>query len=251
MRNVFIPPKEKLFSPDLKEKLPDLSEVEELFPFGRRQRKPSIKKKVSVSDSSIPEGDAREETSKTDTFNRFSREFKLGWHQEYGTESLPNSGFNFSLEKKEKEVVSPGKKGPDRERSINLVKHLYSGYSAFTSLYPSKRYSPRGYSSQERRGVNIHSYHLDSWAEAVAELVISNWAIPFSQVTEGKRIVKISVTVSRDGKITSAKVIRSSNLDWLDQTALKAINLSSPFPELPSDFPLENLSIYLVFQTND
>lgn len=232
--------------------MPDLSEVDDFLPLISRRRKPPVQEKAELVQPGRSEAESVGVTIKTRPFTRFTEEFTLSQPHE-NVQYFPSSRrLNFSLEKKEKEAFSPDTARLEREKSVDLVKALYYGYSATTSLLPSKEDSSSGYLPPGMGGgVNIKSYRIESWAEAVSELVIANWVIPFSLEIKGKRLIKVSVTVARDGKITSLKIINSSNLEWLDQTALKAINLSAPFPDLPHTFPFENLTIYIVFQTNE
>jgi outer membrane biosynthesis protein TonB len=44
------------------------------------------------------------------------------------------------------------------------------------------------------------------------------------------------------------EVIVTSKIDALDQAAVRALELSLPFPALPADFPASNVEVYFIFQ---
>jgi len=58
--------------------------------------------------------------------------------------------------------------------------------------------------------------------------------------------VRLSVLITKNGNISSLKVITSSAVPLLDKAALKAVNIS-PFPKLPDDYPRKELEVLIVF----
>jgi TonB family protein len=54
--------------------------------------------------------------------------------------------------------------------------------------------------------------------------------------------------ILRDGNIVETKVEKTSGLDLFDQSALRAIMGSAPFPPLPNEFSGEYLGIHLEFE---
>jgi len=85
----------------------------------------------------------------------------------------------------------------------------------------------------------------------VVNRIQSNWAIPVQQVALTSDVVGISVIVERNGGLSSVQILNSSRDQSLDQAALEAVKKSSPFPELPADFPYKNLEALFVFQYHD
>jgi outer membrane biosynthesis protein TonB len=54
--------------------------------------------------------------------------------------------------------------------------------------------------------------------------------------------------ILRDGNIVETKVEKTSGLDLFDQSAVRAIMGSAPFPRLPNEFSGEYLGIHLEFE---
>ena len=54
--------------------------------------------------------------------------------------------------------------------------------------------------------------------------------------------------ILRDGSIVETKVEKTSGLDLFDQSAVRAIIGSAPFPPLPNEFSGEYLGIHLEFE---
>jgi TonB family protein len=54
--------------------------------------------------------------------------------------------------------------------------------------------------------------------------------------------------ILRDGNIVEAKVEKTSGIDLFDQSAIRAIIGSAPFPPLPGEFTGEYLGIHLEFE---
>ena len=63
--------------------------------------------------------------------------------------------------------------------------------------------------------------------------------------------LEIFVIIEKSGELLSVEITKSSEIQLLDQTALSALHMSSPFPKLPDDFPNKNLEAYFVFSYDD
>mgnify|MGYP001080623518 CR=1 FL=1 len=133
-------------------------------------------------------------------------------------------------------------------KSPNLMNYLYSSYSRVHSAsgYPLR---PKSGRSTQRRGIsfNIEKYDLTPWAEKVVNQIQKNWTVSPGQRTNVKGEIEISVLVEKNGELSDITIVSSSNDPLLDQSALQALEASSPFPALPVDFPAKNLEIYFVF----
>jgi len=75
-----------------------------------------------------------------------------------------------------------------------------------------------------------------------------NWSIVQSGEIGWRGEVGVSVLVAKSGQLLAIDVTSTSKIDLLDQAALKALDLSGPFPALPKDFPNSSLDVYFVFQ---
>jgi len=90
-------------------------------------------------------------------------------------------------------------------------------------------------------------YDLTPWADEVVAIVLGNWTVPPSgQYTLTGR-VEIAAIIQKDGRISWSEIRVSSQNSLIDQTALKALESSSPLPGLPKEFPQEKVQIQLVF----
>lgn len=158
--------------------------------------------------------------------------------------------------KKENKSLEPE---PARmRRNLNLPQLLYPG---FIYSHPARgSYSGKsgktsargaaGQMSQKARAyvLNLEGYDLAPWADKAMNQILKNWVLPSEFSSGAKGEVGISVVIEKDGKVSSAEVVVSSKIDVLDQAALMALQLSSPLPGLPNDFPAQNLEVYFVFE---
>jgi len=78
----------------------------------------------------------------------------------------------------------------------------------------------------------------------IREKVGKNWSWP---VTETKKKTVIYFRILHDGSISQIRTKESSKDDSFDLAALRAIEISAPFPPLPAGFPEEYLGIYFEF----
>ncbi len=139
-----------------------------------------------------------------------------------------------------------------RERkSVDFSKYLRPDLS---KILPSRGRSSSGRTGSRRGGrqarasFKVRDYDITPWAERVVNRIQSNWIVPLRQVALTRNVVGVSVTVERDGDLSSVVIVNSSQDQTLDQAALEAVKKSSPFPELPADFPHKNLEALFVFQ---
>lgn len=94
-------------------------------------------------------------------------------------------------------------------------------------------------------------FDISPWARQVVAAVNKNWFVLAgfdSMNANQKKEVGISVTIARDGNVISAEIKRPSDMQILDQSALNAVKLSSPFPPLPKQYPDAQLTTFLLFK---
>lgn len=78
--------------------------------------------------------------------------------------------------------------------------------------------------------------------------VSSNWRQPSSRlITQDQLSTRISFRIRRDGSAELVTVRRSSNLPNVDQSAVKAVRDSTPFPPLPDDYMEDHLDVTIDF----
>ncbi|MGB8952101.1 MAG: energy transducer TonB [Candidatus Aminicenantales bacterium] len=160
-----------------------------------------------------------------------------------------------SREKREGKSQDSQRSGPDKK--TNFSKYIYPGYSfrdSSSGTYftrgggSSGKYTPGRPSQRARAYVKAKGYNLSSWAEEVLNRIQRNWFIPLEVAVFLKGDVGISVTIKKNGEMSSAEIVASSREKTLDESALRALQASGPFPGLPDDFPDENLEVYFVFE---
>jgi TonB family protein len=95
---------------------------------------------------------------------------------------------------------------------------------------------------------NVQKYNFSPWANAVMNRIQKNWSMAAAGDFAWKGEVGITVVIGRNGNLTLIEVIASSKIDALDQAAVRALELSLPFPALPADFPDSSLEVYFIFQ---
>jgi TonB family protein len=94
---------------------------------------------------------------------------------------------------------------------------------------------------------SIKRYNLAPWASKVVELIQRNWDIPPTRPANPDAAVEIVIILQKNGQVSTMEVMASSEDRTFDQAARFAIELSSPLPPLPEDFPDANIEIAFVF----
>jgi len=94
---------------------------------------------------------------------------------------------------------------------------------------------------------SVKKYNLTPWASRAVEAIQKNWDIPPSRPASPEAAVEIVIVLQKSGQISDLEVVASSMDRAFDQAARFAIELSSPLPPLPDDFPAASLEISLVF----
>lgn len=76
--------------------------------------------------------------------------------------------------------------------------------------------------------------------------VSANWKIEYEGTVHQKVVVFFKI--DKNGKVYDSKVEKSSGISFLDQSALRAVLLSSPFPPLPDEYNGTFLGIHFGFE---
>lgn len=93
------------------------------------------------------------------------------------------------------------------------------------------------------------NYDLAPWADKVLAKIQKTWLVSSDQLSQAIGKVEILVIVNKSGAIESVKIVQPSHTAFLDETVLKALELSAPFPNLPYTFPEERLEVRMKFLT--
>jgi len=261
--DLIIVPPEALLLPEGYEDMPGTGLYE--YPFlgrGPRERKftsremePEVESGVMAEIPSLPEREempSQEEVEKPPSlrgrltpspklFSGFDLKFPVG------------SDLDLSKTTKEESEVGGAYEYKER-RGMDFSKYLRSDLSR---ILPSTGKSSSGRPGKGQTGrrarasFKVQGYDITPWAERVVNRIQSNWTVPLHQAASVSQAVGVSVIIDKNGKLTSTEILSSSRVDSLDQAAIEAIRLSSPFPSLPDDFPYKTLEAFFVFQYYD
>jgi TonB family protein len=104
-----------------------------------------------------------------------------------------------------------------------------------------------GFSSQLQ--LDIENFEFSYYLVAVRNKVSSNWSPPAGIATQTTRARAVAYfKILKNGKIADLKVETASGIVLFDQSALRAILRSEPFPPLPGGFPGGSLGIHFGFE---
>lgn len=89
--------------------------------------------------------------------------------------------------------------------------------------------------------VDISNFKYDYYLGVIRNKIDSRWSQPvaYSQVKQAL----IEFTIHRNGEIGNIRVSESSGDHYFDQTALRAVSLSNPFPPLPRGYKEDLLKV--------
>jgi len=87
---------------------------------------------------------------------------------------------------------------------------------------------------------------------AVRNRVGQNWGAPAGLETSGN-VVRCTVyfKIDRLGGVSDVKLEESSGVAFFDQSAVRAVSVSSPLPPLPEDYAKGSLGVHFGFQFKD
>ncbi len=93
--------------------------------------------------------------------------------------------------------------------------------------------------------VDMPSFKYDYYLGLIKNKVDNRWSQPVAHKNTRKALIEF--TINRKGDVSNAKVADSSGDSYFDQTALRAVTLSSPFPPLPRGFKGDSLRVHYRF----
>src|SRR3972149_5339555 len=88
--------------------------------------------------------------------------------------------------------------------------------------------------------VDMPSFKYDYYLGLIKNKVDNRWSQPVAHKKTRKALIEF--TINRKGDISYVRVADSSGDGYFDQTALRAVTLSAPFPPLPRGFKGDTLS---------
>jgi len=93
--------------------------------------------------------------------------------------------------------------------------------------------------------VDMPSFRYDYYLGLIKSKVDNRWNQPVAHNKTRKALIEF--TISRKGDVSNVKVADSSGDSYFDQTALRAVTLSTPFPPLPRGFKGDSLRVHYRF----
>ena len=248
---IVIAPPEKLHLPKIEGNLPNPPGWEAEFPeFLPRRTRPLSKPAPPLAETGAGEG-AQEPFASVPVDPKLTSGFSLDQTFPEKPESASDKNLRFSLPLGAK--TSPGSvaamKSPPK--SVDLRQYIYggkrSGIGSSSGVYYGGKPGVTSRRGRSSAPLPVKNYDLSPWARNVVELIQKNWTIPSTQSAGSEDTVEIAVVILKNGEISSAEIIVPSDNKSFDQAALEAVEVSSPLPPLPDDFPAASLEISFVF----
>jgi len=145
--------------------------------------------------------------------------------------------------------VLPSKKKPPKTESPPAAPAPAQPAPAVPAAPPKREGSPFGNpfgssSSNAVVGVEDPNFTYGYYLDRVLSAIDGNWSRPpvGSEIEEAYVYFKIL----KDGQITEVRLVRPSGSEIFDRAALRAVEVSSPLPPLPTSYPKDQLGIQLI-----
>ncbi len=98
--------------------------------------------------------------------------------------------------------------------------------------------------NQVAYGVEDPNFTYGYYLNRVVAVITANWVRPIM----GNLEATVHVSIQRDGTIKDLRIVTPSTESEYDQSALRAVNTSSPLPPLPKSYDQDHLGLNLVFR---
>lgn len=152
------------------------------------------------------------------------------------------------------EHVLPGKTGA-ATRAVPPAK---------PSLFPSeerlgeleRRYEAEAPAGEQGKTLSLNTSELkyQKYLINMKNRIELKWEYPFAASRNGwQGNLQIDFTIKKDGTVTDIRLVKSSNYPVLDDAAITALRLASPFPPFPAGFSVEEINIkgqfsYIIYE---
>jgi TonB family protein len=247
--NIIIAPRPRLVAPKIEGTLPELPQREsDLLEF-----LPTRRPGPRLTEEAIKGTTAAEEASGSSPGLPLNPKFTSGFRldkQPKGQAAISSDRLRLTVPER-KPGTSESRAGfIPSGKAGDLRKYIYTsrsgGLGASIGIGAGRRL--RGTPSRSRAvPPSVLKIDLSPWARTVVELIQKNWAVPAGQQSESEASVEIAVVILKNGAVTFIDVVAPSDDHEFDLAARDAIEMSSPLPQLPNDFPADSLEISLVF----
>jgi TonB family protein len=106
-----------------------------------------------------------------------------------------------------------------------------------------------GFGSEYGDQIGLSGFPYQYYLQIISDRVSSSW---FTSLVDpgvsGTFFASVYFKILRNGQVVDLKVKESSGIQSLDMSAQRAIQISAPFPPLPSDYEGDYLGIHLIFE---
>jgi len=106
-----------------------------------------------------------------------------------------------------------------------------------------------GFGSEYGDQIGLSGFPYQYYLQIISDRVSSSW---FTSLVDpgisGTFFATVYFKILRNGQIADLKIKESSGIQSLDMSAQRAIQISTPFPPLPSDYEGDYLGIHLIFE---
>lgn len=93
---------------------------------------------------------------------------------------------------------------------------------------------------------DVRDFPFLYYLKIIQKKITANWNFDYEGA--GRQKVVVFFKIDKDGKVYDQKVEQSSGILFLDQSALRAVLLSSPFPSLPAEYSGNFLGVHFGFE---
>jgi TonB family protein len=155
------------------------------------------------------------------------------------------SGFSLGIDRKKAEADET-----EAEMDLSVFDTPALSQVQFDRILTRKEDGSFGRHAQDEVEQRIR-YDIAPWVKGVVDKIRNNWKVPPIDESIAIGEVKLHVVFGKKGELVSMAIMKSSNFETFDRTAMGAIRSSAPFSPLPDDFPSARLEAFLVFQFNE
>ncbi len=179
--------------------------------------------------------------------NEQPREADADFAEDRGRTPLPDAGGPKPYRK-----MTRQEKALARERAKQQLSALNLNETASPSSSSSGRYDNPAGSSASLAGLSVETSRSDlgEYLKILRQLVKSNWRIPNIARFEVSGVAVVYFRLHQDGRITDARVVRTSSYDPLDSSSLNAIINTYKAPPLPAHIDEEWIPMKFGFYYN-
>jgi protein TonB len=157
-----------------------------------------------------------------------------------------------SLPKNIEKELSPLKEKSEEDKLASITKdQLFNAPSSQGLEQGSREFEGAGNVKQKEDTVDLNTveYKYFSYFAKLKQKIEQVWNYPEASRLRGEQGELFLVfTIRRDGYLEDVKMITPSGYERLDEEALRAIRIASPFSPFPNSWALERLNVKATFK---